>query len=162
MNTRLSFDQRHGWAIVDWAFLRSERISEDREVFASYARQAGRVTSPDRIVFAVLERDEPWWSEQLLEHPDENIIVQPIDRGSVPGVSLAAMSIARRDPQALVRLYGRVAGELSVEELVSTCEGQSPVSFQKLTGLLNSCATVWPMLDEIYPFLDREDLEVVV
>lgn len=153
---------RRSWAIVDWAFLRSDQILEDRAVFARCTGQAADVSAPDRIVFSVLERDRPWWEHELESYPTENIIEQPIDRGSVPGVLLSAMSIASREPSAEVHLFGRVTGRLGVQELVAACEGQSPALYRKVTSMTPSDPVNVPTttLDLIYPFLDREDLDV--
>ena len=55
-----------------------------------------------RTFAVVLESESPWWGPVLAHLPEENIVEQPIDRGSATGVLLAFLEIFKRDPSAEV------------------------------------------------------------
>ena len=154
-----TIDQQPVWALIDWAFLRSDKIAEDRFAFSSFSEQARRSVAPERIVYSVLEQDRPWWAPELAGHAPENIIEQPFDRGSVPGVFLAAMSIERRDANAWVHLFGRVTGQCWLPALIKLCRGQSPDLYQIFQRTRPTDVSP-PGLDQVYPFLERADLDV--
>ncbi|MCG6948113.1 MAG: NTP transferase domain-containing protein [Acidobacteria bacterium] len=56
----------------------------------------------DRVIVVVAEEHQQWWEPQLIALKDENVVVQPCDRGTACGVLLPLMQIDRRNPEATV------------------------------------------------------------
>ena len=54
----------------------------------------------DRVLCVVSEEHELWWRRELAELPLENIIVQPLDRGTAVGTLLPVSVALDRDPTA--------------------------------------------------------------
>ncbi len=67
-------------------------------------QRAAAVAPMQRVCTVVAEQHRPWWRDMLGYLPDENIIVQPENRGTAHGVLLPLLRIAARDPQAIVVL----------------------------------------------------------
>jgi mannose-1-phosphate guanylyltransferase len=65
----------------------------------SIDRAAG-VVSRNRIVVIVANRHRRWWEGKLRRLPQENIVIQPEDRGTAMGILLPLLAILRRDPDA--------------------------------------------------------------
>ena len=62
------------------------------------------IVAPERTIVVVARQHEEHWRAQRHDVPDQNIIVQPSDRGTAMGVLLALMHIRRIDPEAVVVL----------------------------------------------------------
>ncbi len=58
----------------------------------------------ERIVTIVATEHRRWWETALSGLPDENVIVQPRNRGTAAGILLPLIEILRRDPHARVVL----------------------------------------------------------
>ena len=58
----------------------------------------------ERIVVIVAARHERWWRRDLADLPAENLVVQPLNKGTAAGVLLPLLSIVGRDPHAHVVL----------------------------------------------------------
>jgi mannose-1-phosphate guanylyltransferase len=56
----------------------------------------------DRVIVVVAKEHQQWWEPQLAALKEENVVVQPCDRGTACGVLLPLMQIARRNPEATV------------------------------------------------------------
>ena len=54
----------------------------------------------DRTMVVVARDHERWWSSQLDDLPQENLLVQPCNRGTACGLLLPLLTIIRRDPDA--------------------------------------------------------------
>ena len=67
--------------------------------------RAQALSSPARVMVAVLEQEEPWWSEATAALRPENIVKQPFDRGSATGILLALSRVFHRDPEARVVIF---------------------------------------------------------
>ena len=65
-------------------------------------QRAGRIAPPENIVTIVAAEHERWWRSELVGFPQENIIVQPENRGTAAGILLPEMWIARHDDSATV------------------------------------------------------------
>ena len=64
-------------------------------------RRAEAVVPRSRILVVVVEHHRRFWRETLSDLPRENIVVQPLNRGTAPGVLLPALDILlRRDRDA--------------------------------------------------------------
>jgi mannose-1-phosphate guanylyltransferase len=66
--------------------------------------RAEAVAPPKRICTIVAAQHEPWWKEQLASLPQDNIIVQPRNRGTAFGILLPLLFILERDPAARIVL----------------------------------------------------------
>lgn len=64
--------------------------------------RAGRVAPASRTMAIVAEEHRLWWRDELSELPDENVVAQPLNRGTAAGVLLPLLEILRRDPDATV------------------------------------------------------------
>jgi mannose-1-phosphate guanylyltransferase len=64
-------------------------------------RAAGLVRR-ERILVVVAEAHRAFWRDELADVPRANVLAQPESRGTAPGILLAALHLARRDPGARV------------------------------------------------------------
>lgn len=82
-------------------------------------------SSPEQIVPIVREQDRPWWRKIIAGVPATNVVEEPLDRGSAPGVLVASLRLSRWDPR------GRIA-------LVSTDRRRPwPTVFERVEALLD-------------------------
>jgi mannose-1-phosphate guanylyltransferase len=65
-------------------------------------QRAAAVAPMQRVCTVVAEQHRPWWREMLSYLPEENIVVQPLNRGTAHGILLPLVRIAERDPDATV------------------------------------------------------------
>ena len=68
---------------------------------ATLAR-AERLVPRARIVVVVAAEHAAWWRSQLGHLPPANVVVQPRNRGTAPGLLLPLLTILGRDPEAAV------------------------------------------------------------
>jgi mannose-1-phosphate guanylyltransferase len=66
---------------------------------------ASRVVSPGQVVVVVDSESRTAWSAELADLPRQNVIMQPCDRGTGPGILLPLLSILERDQVAHVALF---------------------------------------------------------
>jgi mannose-1-phosphate guanylyltransferase len=110
----------HTWAIIlaagDGARLRcltrDPHGSSVPKQFCSFGRResmirwavnrAARVVPRRRIVAVVAAQHRRWWQSELADLPPQNIIVQPLNRGTAAGLLLPLLDIVRRDHGATV------------------------------------------------------------
>jgi mannose-1-phosphate guanylyltransferase len=62
--------------------------------------RAAALVPRDRIVVVVLASHRAFWRDELVDLPAENVVVQPDNRGTAPGILLPALRIRREDPAA--------------------------------------------------------------
>jgi mannose-1-phosphate guanylyltransferase len=65
-------------------------------------QRAAAVAPMQRVCTVVAAQHKHWWSEMLSYLPDQNVIVQPHNRGTAHGILLPLLRIAERDPEAIV------------------------------------------------------------
>jgi mannose-1-phosphate guanylyltransferase len=65
-------------------------------------QRAAAVAPMQRVCTVVAAQHRLWWREMLSYLPDENIVVQPQNRGTAYGILLPLVKIAERDPDATV------------------------------------------------------------
>ena len=65
-------------------------------------QRAGTVTSPRKICTVVAEQHRTWWQPSLVDYAPEQIIEQPLNRGTAIGIMLPLLHILERDPDAHV------------------------------------------------------------
>jgi len=64
--------------------------------------RACAVVPCDRVLCVVAEEHEEWWGRELEELPPENILVQPMNRGTAIGTLYSLLAIQTRDPSARI------------------------------------------------------------
>jgi len=67
-------------------------------------QRAATVAQPDRICTIVAAQHRQWWTGIVGQLPQDNVIVQPQNRGTAHGILLPLLKIAARDPQAIIVL----------------------------------------------------------
>ncbi len=65
-------------------------------------RRAERLVPRDHIVVVVAAEHARWWRQDLAHLPPHNVVVQPRNRGTCPGLLLPLLAILQRDPGASV------------------------------------------------------------
>jgi mannose-1-phosphate guanylyltransferase len=65
-------------------------------------QRAAAVAPMQRVCTVVAEQHRVWWREMLSYLPEENIVVQPHNRGTAHGILLPLVKIAERDLDATV------------------------------------------------------------
>jgi len=74
----------------------------ERSLLGDALGRASRLVKRERTVVIVAEKHRSHWERELATLPRENVIVQPENRGTGPGLLLPLLSILRRDPNARV------------------------------------------------------------
>lgn len=67
--------------------------------------RAQRLIPRERIIVIVDKRHRPEASAQLADWPEENIVYQPANRETAPGILLPLAHVSHRDPDATVALF---------------------------------------------------------
>lgn len=67
-------------------------------------QRASGVASLSRVCSVVAEQHREWWMPLLSYLPEQNVFVQPQNRGTAHGILLPLLRIAERDPDATVVL----------------------------------------------------------
>lgn len=62
--------------------------------------RAARVAPPERTIVIVAAEQEHHWKDEVAGLPGGNVVVQPRNRGTAPGVLLPTLTILARDPNA--------------------------------------------------------------
>jgi mannose-1-phosphate guanylyltransferase len=73
-----------------------------RSLLADTLSRARAFVPHERVVVVVAAQHRRFWEGDLAGLPPENVIVQPLDRGTAAGVLLPLMAILERDPAARV------------------------------------------------------------
>ncbi len=78
------------------------RMSGERTMIQATVDRLGDLVTPDRTLVATTARLARSVAEQLPELPQDAILVEPCKRDTAPCIGLAAMRIARADPDAVM------------------------------------------------------------
>jgi len=62
--------------------------------------RAAALVPREQIVVVVAEAHREWWRDELADLPPENVVVQPIGRGTAAGILVGALAVTRRAPAA--------------------------------------------------------------
>ncbi len=88
------------------------------------ALQRGRALSGlEQTVVVVAAEHRCWWAAELADLPEDNIVVQPCNRGTACGVLLPLMHVLLRDPEATVVVLPSdhvVSDEVTLLDAVAT------------------------------------------
>jgi mannose-1-phosphate guanylyltransferase len=104
-------------------------------LLGSTLQRARRIAPSENIVTIVAAEHERWWRSELMDFPQDNIIVQPENRGTAAGILLPEMWIARHDDSATVVILPSdhyVESEKTLEDTVvdavaAVTHSQAPV-----------------------------------
>ena len=77
-------------------------VDGHRTMLHSTLNRATRLVPNDRVVVVVAEEHRRFWREDLAVLPPENIVVQPLNRGTAIGLLLPFLKVLQRDPGARV------------------------------------------------------------
>jgi len=123
--------------------------------------RASTITAPDQTAIVVAAEQRRFWEGALANLPDENVIVQPRNRGTANGILLGLSAILERDPDAIVTILPSdhyVAREsvlgAALERAVAAIEASSSASITFL-GIVPDAAD--PELGYIVPGALRPD-----
>jgi len=73
-----------------------------RTLLGDALERARRLVPRERIVVVVAAEHERWWTSELADLPPENVVIQPQNRGTAPGILLPTLAILERDPRARI------------------------------------------------------------
>ena len=71
-------------------------------LLGSTLKRAFRLAHPSHVVAVVASAHRSWWAEELRDILSENILVQPLNRGTAPALLLATVHILNKDPDATI------------------------------------------------------------
>jgi mannose-1-phosphate guanylyltransferase len=77
-------------------------LGHGRSLLQDAIGRAQQLTPRQRIVVVVAEEHEAWWRPQLADLLAENVIAQPLNRGTAVGLLLAVAHVLARDGRARV------------------------------------------------------------
>lgn len=75
-------------------------ILTGRSMFQESVDRAGRLVPRDRLLAILTRRHRPWALAQLQTLRPQNVLVQPENRETAPGMLFPALVVAHRDPEA--------------------------------------------------------------
>ncbi len=78
------------------------RIGDDQTLLRLALERAARLAEPECIVPVVCARHRLWWGPELMDLPQDNVLVQPENRGNAIAILHALIHILQRDPDPLV------------------------------------------------------------
>ncbi|HEY7727570.1 MAG TPA: sugar phosphate nucleotidyltransferase [Candidatus Eisenbacteria bacterium] len=76
-----------------------------RSLLQMTLERAKRVAPPDHIVPIVAAHHAEWWEGELSEFPVDNVVVQPENKGTAPGILLPLLTILRRWRRPAVAIF---------------------------------------------------------
>jgi len=119
----LSSDQRHHWGVIlaggEGARLKTLtrfvsgedtpkqfcRLLGGQSLLAQTTQRIGRTINPDRTVYVVLNSHERFYSKELRCVRPANMIVQPVNRGTLSAILSSLIHIIRQDKDAVVGFF---------------------------------------------------------
>ncbi len=81
------------------------RIDGERSLLESTLDRVAPLAPPERTLAIVNRNHLPLASGQLARLPESNVVVQPANRDTGPGILLSLLDLERRDPNAWVCLF---------------------------------------------------------
>jgi mannose-1-phosphate guanylyltransferase len=97
--TRLSVLTTHGGVATPKQFC---SLRGGRSLLGDALARAAQVVAWDRIVVTVAAEHRAFWKDELAGLPAENVVVQPRNQGTAPGILYPLLTILERDPEARV------------------------------------------------------------
>jgi mannose-1-phosphate guanylyltransferase len=80
-------------------------IIDEKSMLQETMRRVQRITPPERILVSLNSRHRRQATAQLADHPGENLIFQPANLDTAPGILLPLAHISGRDPDAVVAVF---------------------------------------------------------
>ena len=78
------------------------RLNEGTSLLGSTLKRASHLVHSSHVVVVVSSAHRSWWAGELRGIPPENILVQPLNRGTAPALLLAIAHIRNKDPDATI------------------------------------------------------------
>ncbi len=78
------------------------RFDGRRSLLRAALQRAQKLVPAARLVPVVAEQHRLWWERELRSLPRENVLVQPVNRGTAAGILLPVLHIFRSDPDARI------------------------------------------------------------
>lgn len=75
-----------------------------RSLFGDAIERARRIVALERVLAVVAADQREHWAREVRVLRDENVVVQPLNRGTAAGILLPLLAIHERDPEAHVFL----------------------------------------------------------
>jgi mannose-1-phosphate guanylyltransferase len=97
--TRLSALTTHGGVATPKQFC---SLRGGRSLLGDALARAAQVVAWDRIVVTVAAEHRAFWQDELASLPAENVVVQPRNQGTAPGILYPLLTILERDPEARI------------------------------------------------------------
>lgn len=79
-------------------------VGGTRSMLQHTLSRARLLVPPEKIVVVVAAQHRQWWQRELLDIPPGNVVVQPQNRGTGPGILLPLVLVQARDPEAEILL----------------------------------------------------------
>ena len=76
------------------------KLVGEKTMFQYAVERIRPIFPPERIMVVTLAKHAPILMEQVPELPEENFILEPEGRGTAPAIGLAAIHLAKQDPDA--------------------------------------------------------------
>ncbi|MEO8034131.1 MAG: sugar phosphate nucleotidyltransferase [Acidobacteriota bacterium] len=81
------------------------RLIGDRTLLRETRDRVARMVRPDRTLFVLTKSHEPFYTGELADVPPQRMIVQPINRGTLPAILWTLTHLTRLDQQAVVAFF---------------------------------------------------------
>lgn len=154
------------WVIVSTGSRLDSGAAFDRRAVSRMLEEAAKIAPRERTIFVALEAESPWWAPLARDLAPENVIDEPIDRGSAPGILAALFRILQRAPNAEVSIFApsdhasSALAEAPLGELLIAVRDAQPELYSRtLEHLCEARAEAQNALDALYPFLPAIDFE---
>lgn len=91
-------------------------------LLAHTRRRISRAVEPDRVLFLLTKKHEPFYREELKCVPEPQMIIQPCNQGTLPAILWSLVQIVRRDEHALVAFFPSDHHFANEDAFISTIE----------------------------------------
>ena len=93
-----------------------------KTLLAHTRRRISRTVEPDRVLFLLTKKHEPFYREELKYVPETQMIIQPYNQGTLPAILWSLVQIFRRDEYALVAFFPSDHHFANEDAFISTIE----------------------------------------
>jgi mannose-1-phosphate guanylyltransferase len=156
------------WAVIPaggagtrlWPLSRATRpkfllpLTGERSLLQQTVDRLAPLTTPDRTIVVCGPAHAAAIARQLPDVPDANLIVEPSPKGSGPAIGLAAMLIARQDPEAIM---GSFAADHDVTDPAAFVSAVTAATTAAHAGWLCTIGLTPTRPDTGYGYIERSD-----
>ena len=168
MAKRPAREQGSFWAVIPaggagtrlWPLSRATRpkfllpLTGERSLLQQTADRLSLLTTPERMIVVCGPAHAAAIARQLPDIPDGNLIVEPSPKGSGPAIGLAAMLIARQDPDAIM---GSFAADHDVTDPAAFMAATATAIAAAQAGWLCTIGLTPSRPDTGYGYIERSD-----